>query len=143
MTDIGIERALRERIAELESRLEAERIAFFEKDSDQRKTIENREARLKAAESNLAEFTKLVTVEPGTVSEDVNAYRELLRKSMYLTRKESELRLAAESRLDSALATLKAVGDRLGDHYITPLEQTQLRYQCAKELAVERQEAKS
>jgi hypothetical protein len=41
--------------------------------------------------------------------------------------------IAAESRLRRAHAALKAVGDRLGEHYITPLEQTQLAYQCSKE----------
>ena len=46
------------RNAELEEMIAAERIAFWEKDSDQRKAIENREARLSASAARNAELVK-------------------------------------------------------------------------------------
>lgn len=80
----------------------AQQSARYLKERDQAVTDrDDAVARMVATERKLAEFSELVTVRPGTVREDVNALRNLLRKSMYLTRKEAELRIEAEGRLDA------------------------------------------
>jgi hypothetical protein len=67
------------------------------------------------------------------VADKLDTLNKELSDALSLASFHRDHQIAAESRLRRAHAALKAVGDRLGEHYITPLEQTQLAYQCSKE----------